>query len=56
MTQHQPFTLLSRILHWTMAALILVMLFIGIALTDKSEYKPDLDRKLADEAAQQGAK
>jgi cytochrome b561 len=32
MTQHQPFTLLSRILHWTMAALILVMLFIGIGM------------------------
>jgi cytochrome b561 len=32
MTQHQPFTLLSRILHWTMAALILLMLFIGIGM------------------------
>jgi cytochrome b561 len=32
MTQHQPFTLLSRILHWTMAALILAMLFIGIGM------------------------
>jgi cytochrome b561 len=32
MTQHHPFTLLSRILHWTMAALILVMLFIGIGM------------------------
>src|SRR5271163_3312871 len=28
----QYFTLLSRILHWTMAALILAMLFIGIAM------------------------
>jgi cytochrome b561 len=28
----QPFPLLSRILHWTMAVLILAMLFIGIAM------------------------
>lgn len=34
---------------------LFVMLFIGMALTDKSEYKPDIDRKLADDAAQ-GAK
>jgi cytochrome b561 len=32
MAQHQPFTLLSRILHWTMAAMILTMLFIGIGM------------------------
>jgi cytochrome b561 len=32
MTQHHPFTLLSRILHWIMTALILVMLFIGIGM------------------------
>ena len=31
-TQHRPFTPLSRILHWTMAALILTMLFIGIGM------------------------
>ena len=39
MTQHQPFTLLSRILHWTMAALILAMLFIGIGMVGSlSDY------------------
>jgi cytochrome b561 len=32
MAQHRPFTLLSRILHWTMAAMILTMLFIGIGM------------------------
>jgi cytochrome b561 len=32
MAQHRPFTILSRILHWTMAAMILAMLFIGIAM------------------------
>jgi cytochrome b561 len=32
MTQHRPFTLFSRILHWTMAILILAMLFIGIGM------------------------
>jgi cytochrome c oxidase subunit 4 len=31
-------------------------LFIGMALTDKSEYKPDLDRKAADEASAGAAK
>ncbi len=31
-TQPRPFTPLSRILHWTMAALILTMLFIGIGM------------------------
>lgn len=32
-------------------AFLFVLLFIGMALTDKSEYKPDIDRKTADEAA-----
>jgi cytochrome b561 len=32
MVQRRPFTLLSRILHWTMAAMILTMLFIGIGM------------------------
>src|SRR5262245_3475018 len=32
MVQHRSFTLLSRILHWTMAAMILTMLFIGIGM------------------------
>ena len=32
MTQQRPFPLFSRILHWTMAAMILAMLFIGIAM------------------------
>jgi len=32
MAQHRPFTLFSRILHWTMAILILAMLFIGIGM------------------------
>jgi cytochrome c oxidase subunit IV len=31
---------------------LFVLLFIGMSLADKSECKPDLDRKLADEAAQ----
>jgi len=35
-----------------LGSFLFVMLFIGMALTDKSEYKPDLDRKAADEAAQ----
>ena len=30
--QHRPFTPFSRILHWTMAALVLAMLFIGIGM------------------------
>jgi len=34
-----------------LGAFLFVMLFIGMALTDKSEYKPDLDRKLADDKA-----
>ena len=32
MTDTGQFTLLSRILHWTMAAMILTMLFIGVAM------------------------
>jgi cytochrome b561 len=31
-TNNGQFTLLSRILHWTMAAMILTMLFIGVAM------------------------
>jgi len=39
MAQHRPFPVLSRILHWTMAAMILVMLFIGIGMVGSvSEY------------------
>ena len=39
MAQHRPFPLLSRILHWTMAAMILAMLFIGIGMVSSvSEY------------------
>lgn len=34
-----------------LGAFLFVLLFIGMALTDKSEYKPDIDRKAADEAA-----
>jgi len=32
MTQYRPFPLLSRILHWTMAPIVLAMLFIGIGM------------------------
>jgi cytochrome b561 len=32
MAQPRPFPLFSRILHWTMAAMILAMLFIGIGM------------------------
>jgi cytochrome b561 len=32
MAHHRPFTILSRSLHWTMAAMILTMLFIGISM------------------------
>jgi len=32
MTNSGQFTLLSRLLHWTMAAMILTMLFIGVAM------------------------
>jgi cytochrome b561 len=32
MAQQRPFTLLSRVLHWTMAVMILAMLFIGIGM------------------------
>jgi len=34
-----------------LGSFLFVLLFIGMALTDKSEYKPDIDRKTADEAA-----
>jgi len=37
-----------------LGAFLFVMLFIGMALTDKSEYKPDIDRKTADDMAQAG--
>jgi cytochrome c oxidase subunit 4 len=33
-----------------LGSFLFVMLFIGMALTDKSEYKPDIDRKAAEEA------
>ena len=39
-----------------LGSFLFVMLFIGMALTDKSEYKPDIDRKSADEAATSGPK
>ena len=39
-----------------LGSFLFVMLFIGMALTDKSEYKPDIDRKSADDAAQAGPK
>ena len=32
MAQHLRFTIFSRILHWTMAVMVLAMLFIGIAM------------------------
>ena len=32
MPSHPQFTLLSRLLHWLMAAMILAMLFIGIGM------------------------
>jgi cytochrome b561 len=32
MPQHLRFTTFSRILHWTMAVMILAMLFIGIGM------------------------
>jgi cytochrome b561 len=39
MTQIQHFPLLSRILHWLMAALVLAMLFIGVAMVSSlSDY------------------
>lgn len=34
-----------------LGSFLFVILFIGMLLTDKSEYKPDIDRKMADEAA-----
>jgi cytochrome b561 len=39
MPQNRPFPLVSRILHWTMAAMILAVLFIGIGMISSvSEY------------------
>jgi cytochrome b561 len=39
MTQIQHFAFLSRILHWLMAALVLAMLFIGVAMVSSlSDY------------------
>ena len=39
MAQRLQFTMFSRILHWTMAVLILAMLFIGIAMVSSlSDY------------------
>src|SRR5262249_36831240 len=39
MVEHRPFPLFSRILHWTMAILILAMLFIGIGMVSSvAEY------------------
>jgi len=37
-----------------LGSFLFVMLFISMLLADKSEYKPDIDRKLLDEAAQAG--
>jgi cytochrome c oxidase subunit 4 len=37
-----------------LGSFLFVMLFISMLLADKSEYKPDIDRKIADEAAQAG--
>lgn len=37
MVQHRPFPLLSRILHWIMAAMIVAMLFIGIGMVGSVE-------------------
>lgn len=34
-----------------LGSFLFVMLFIGMLLTDKSEYKPDIDRKTADDLA-----
>jgi cytochrome b561 len=39
MVQHPQFTAFSRILHWTMAVLVLAMLFIGIGMVSSlSDY------------------
>jgi cytochrome b len=39
MTQYLQFTAFSRILHWTMAVLVLAMLFIGIGMVSSlSDY------------------
>ena len=39
-----------------LSSFLFAMLFIGMLLTDKSEYKPDIDRKIADDVAAAGAK
>jgi cytochrome c oxidase subunit 4 len=39
-----------------LGSFLFVMLFIGMALTDKSETKPDIDRKDVDDAAQAAPK
>lgn len=36
MTMHRPFSLFSRVLHWTMAVMILAMLFIGIGMVSSA--------------------
>lgn len=36
-----------------LSAFLFVMLFLSMALTDKSEYEPSIEAKQADEAAQQ---
>ena len=39
MAQHLQFTAISRILHWTMAVLVLAMLFVGIGMVSSlSDY------------------
>jgi cytochrome b561 len=39
MAQPRPFPLFSRILHWTMAAMVIAMLFIGIGMVSSvAEY------------------
>jgi cytochrome c oxidase subunit 4 len=38
-----------------LGSFLFVMLFIGMLLTDKSEYKPDIDRKTADDIAKSAA-
>jgi cytochrome b561 len=42
MAPHHPFPFLSRILHWTMAAMILAMLFIGIGMVSSVAAYHDL--------------
>jgi cytochrome b561 len=42
MAQHRPFPIFSRILHWTMAVMILAMLFIGIGMVASVSAYHDL--------------